>query len=340
MRFRILGAIGALALFAPAAASAAFPHVVAPGESLSSVAAADGLSVGQLAAENGVSPDTQLVAGTTLLIPPQSSAVAGSAPGVSSTPVSTTTGSSTVGDGDADSDDVGETSTASSASTGTATTVSTGTGGYLVQPGDTLWAIAARSGVSVGALAAANGLDPNGFLLSGSSISIPGASASAPTMVSTTPSASAPAVVSGQSGPPPYPTPERVTASEVGSIGSANGVAPSLADAIGWQESGFNNDLTSSTGAVGVMQIEPGTWDWIQRTLTAGSALNPASAADNVRAGSLYLHSLLSSTGGSPSLAAASYYQGLASVQANGMLPETQNYVNSVLSLAQRFGGG
>ncbi|MDQ6605692.1 MAG: LysM peptidoglycan-binding domain-containing protein [Actinomycetota bacterium] len=340
MRFRILGAIGALALFAPAAASAAFPHVVAPGESLYSVAAADGLSVDQLAAANGVSPDTQLVAGSTLQIPPQSSAVAGSGVGVSSTPMSTTAGSATVGDGDADSDDPGATSTASAASTGTSTTVSTGTGGYLVQPGDTLWAIATRSGVSVDALASANGLDPNGLLLSGASISIPGASASAPTLVSTTPSSTAPAVASGQSGPPPYPTPERVTASEVGSIGSANGVAPSLADAIGWQESGFNNDLTSSAGAVGVMQIMPGTWDWIQRTLTAGAPLNPASAADNVRAGSLYLHQLLGSTGGSPSLAAAGYYQGLASVRAHGMYSDTQNYVNSVLSLKQRFGGG
>jgi N-acetylmuramoyl-L-alanine amidase len=311
MRFRILGAIGALALFAPAAASAAFPHVVAPGESLYSVAAADGLSVDQLAAQNGLSADSELVAGSTLLIPPQSAAVVGSGVGVSSTPVVATTSSTT------------------------------GTGGYVVQPGDSLWAVASRSGISVDALAAANGLDPNGYLISGSSISIPGASSSGATMVSTIPSSTAPAVVSSNAASGgPYPTPERVSASEVGSIGSANGVPSSLADAVGWQESGFNNDLTSSTGAVGVMQIEPGTWDWIQRTLTAGSPLNPASAADNVRAGSLYLHSLLSSTGGSPSLAAASYYQGLASVQANGMYPETQNYVNSVLALASGFGGG
>ncbi len=317
MRFRILGAIGALALFAPAAASAAFPHVVAPGESLYSVAAADGLSVDQLAAENGISADSQLISGSTLLIPPQSSAIAGSGVGVSSTPaVATTTPAVT-------------------------TSSSTSTGGYLVQPGDSLWAIATRAGVTVDELAAANGLDPNGYLLSGSSISIPSGSSSGATMVSTTASSTAPAVVSSTvASGGPYPTPERVSASEVGSIGSANGVPSSLADAVGWQESGFNNDLTSSTGAVGVMQIEPGTWDWIQRTLTAGSPLNPSSAADNVRAGSLYLHSLLSSTGGSPSLAAASYYQGLSSVQANGMFPETQNYVNSVLSLASRFGGG
>jgi soluble lytic murein transglycosylase-like protein len=116
-------------------------------------------------------------------------------------------------------------------------------------------------------------------------------------------------------------------------------VPGSLADAVGWQESGFNNDLVSATGAVGVMQIEPGTWDWINRTLTAGTPLNPSSAADNVRAGSLLLHSLINQTG-SLSMAAAGYYQGLASVQANGMYADTQQYVNDVMSLFQSYGGG
>jgi LysM repeat protein len=337
MRSRILGAAAAFVLCAPAAASAAFPHVVAPGESLYSVAAADGLSVSQLAAQNGVSVDSQLVAGTTLQIPPQSSAVAGVPVSTSAAPLASTTGA-TAGDGDGDADDVGETSTAA-APTSTTTTVSTGTGGYVVQPGDTLWAIATRSGISVNSLAASNGLDPNGLLISGHSISIPGASATSSTMVSTPVSTTQPTVVGAQSGGP-YPTPERVSAAEVGSIGSANGSSPSLTQAVGWQESGFNNALTSSAGAVGVMQIMPGTWDWIQRTLTAGTPLNPSSAADNVRAGSLFLHQLLSATGGSPSLAAAGYYQGLASVQAHGMYSDTQAYVNSVLALQQHFGGG
>jgi LysM domain len=55
----------------PAAATAAFPHVVVRGESLSSVAAADGLTVRQLAAANGLSPSAPLIAGSTLLIPPR-----------------------------------------------------------------------------------------------------------------------------------------------------------------------------------------------------------------------------------------------------------------------------
>ncbi len=72
MRLRILLPLIAVAtLGSPAAAYASFAHVVAPGETLSSVAAADGLTVDQLAAANGISSASQLVSGTTLMIPPQ-----------------------------------------------------------------------------------------------------------------------------------------------------------------------------------------------------------------------------------------------------------------------------
>ncbi len=392
-------------LVAPTAASADFQHTVAAGESLYSVAAADGLSVSQLAAANGLSPGSQLVAGTSLAIPPQS----GYASGVSSPSVSTVSSTpvSSVGDGDNDADDTGSSGTAgvatSSASGGTGgyvvqpgdtlssiaarqgisvaelaaangldpngvlvagtvlggsgssgtavpvstsgtTVASTGTSGYVVQPGDTLSSIAARQGISVAELAAANGLDPNGVLLAGTVLGGSGSSGTAvPVSTSSVGNAATGQPVGtaaeGYAGGPPYPTPETVTSSQVGSIAAANGVSPSLAAAIGWQESGFNNDLVSSAGARGVMQILPGTWDWINRTLTAGVPLAPASAASNVRGGVLLLHSLLAATGGDPAMAAAGYYQGLPSVQAHGMYSDTQAYVNSVMALRSRFGG-
>src|SRR5205807_10503425 len=95
---------------------------------------------------------------------------------------------------------------------------------------------------------------------------------------------------------PPYPTAETVTPSEVGSIAAENGVPPSLAEAIASQESGFNNNLTSSADARGVMQVLPETWDWIGKTLAGPTPLAPASAASNVRGGVLLLHSLLNET--------------------------------------------
>ena len=86
------------------------------------------------------------------------------------------------------------------------------------------------------------------------------------------------------------------------------------------------------------MQILPGTWDWVNRNL-APVALDPGSAVDNVRAGSLYLASLLRETGGDPRMAAAAYYQGLESVRQRGMFDDTKRYVDNVLALQGRFGG-
>src|SRR5581483_3609125 len=136
------------------------------------------------------------------------------------------------------------------------------------------------------------------------------------------------------------PTAQMVSSSEVGSIAAAEGVPASLAEAVGYQESGFNNGMVSNTGAVGVMQIMPSTWSWIGRHLAGPPPLQTSSASDNIRAGSLLLHSLLADTGGNEPMAIAGYYQGLQSVRAHGMYPDTQAYVNNVMALRQRFGGG
>ena len=403
MRLRIsllmMIAAGAI-LIAPAAASAYFVHVIAPGETLSSVAAADGLSVNALAAANGLSPTAQLISGSTLQIPPQS----GAATAASSAGASTSGDTGCTSDGDNDADDAcaaapaspavpvstatssgsyvvqpgdtltgiaaraglspgslaagngldlngvlisgtvlhlsGASSAAAPASTAvpvSLTTITSSGSAYVVQPGDTLTAIAARAGLSTGSLAAANGLDPNGVLVSGTVLHLSGSAAPVASSATSQPVG---AVAEGSPTDPPYPTPERVSSGQVGSIAAANGVPAALADAIAWQESGFNNDLVSSADARGVMQILPGTWQWIQHSLDTGAPLAPASAADNVRGGMLMLHSLLGSTGGDHAMAAAGYFQGLPSVQQNGVYPSTQQYVNSVLALERQFGGG
>ena len=382
MRARILIPLAAAAMLAaPASASAFFAHTVTEGESLASVAAADGLSVAQLAAANGLPLNAYLIAGSTVQIPPQGSTLPGLSSGSSSAtsvPVSTSTSSGTSSSGSyvvvrgdtlsGIAARIGTTATAlaaangldvdgvlpegaairlSGSSSGSTTlrvsTTSSGSGSYLVVPGDTLTAIAARAGTTPAALAAVNGLDLNGILLAGRPIHVPSGSTALP--VSTTvggTAATQPVGIPAQGNPtsPPYPTPERLSASQIASVAAANGVPGALADAIAWQESGFNNDLVSSADARGVMQILPGTWDWIQRELTPSAPLAPASAVENVRGGALLLRSLLNSTGGDAATAAAGYYQGLPSVQEHGLYPSTQQYVQSVLELERRFGGG
>lgn len=334
MRLRFIYLVVALvALAVPSAASAAFAHTVTSGESLDSIAAADGMTVADLAAANGLSPDASLVTGQTVMIPPRGDVAPSS-----------------------DTSSSGSSGASSSASSGASSSGSASEGGYVVQPGDTLSGIAAQEGVSVSELAAENGLDVGGLLLAGAVLQVSGGSSgdsgagsvsSADSSASGSSSSSG-AAASGQpvgaggqgsADTPPYPTPEHVSASEVSSIANANGVPASLAEAIGWQESGFNNDIVSSADARGVMQILPGTWDYIQRNLAGNDPLGPASASENVRGGVLLLHDLLSATGGDPTLAAAGYYQGLSSVRQNGLFTDTQQYVNDVMALQQRFGG-
>lgn len=307
----------------PAAASAEFVHIVAPGESLSSVAAADGLTVAQLAAANGLPPTAELIAGAQLLIPLQG--------GGSEVEASASKASETGGDGDGDGDDGAPATEATSAAPESAS--------YVVQPGDTLSAIAARAGVTVAQLAATNGLDPNALLLSGTTLTLGGEGAASTSANISAAATSQPVgvVAEGAPGGPPYPTSEIVSSEEIASIAAADGVPSSLAIAIAYMESGFNNDFVSSANARGVMQITPGTWSWIERELAGPTPLEPSSALGNVRAGVLLLHSLLEASSGDQALAIAGYFQGLPSVLQNGMYASTQQYVADVQALEQRF---
>jgi LysM repeat protein len=198
--------------------SAAFQHTVLPGESLTSVAAADGLTVPQLAAANGLSPTAELITGSTLSIPSQGAPTAmttvtsddssASSTGTSSAPFQHTVlpGESLTSVAAANGLTVdqlasanglsptawliigkavsipspGEASTGTTPTAGPSSTSSSAGGSYVVQPGDTLTAIAARAGTSVSALAAANGLNPAGVLLSGSTIVLSGSSSGVP----------------------------------------------------------------------------------------------------------------------------------------------------------------
>jgi N-acetylmuramoyl-L-alanine amidase len=297
-----------LAVAAPAQANV--PHTVAPGETLWSIAAANGFTTRALAAANGLSETSIVVLGSTIQIPsvPEAAAALQGATA-----------------------QLGQSAPSPAGGTAAAPPPA---GSYVVHYGDSLSAIAARAGVSTNQLAWMNGLNPANLLRAGTVLKLPSETARAA-------AASAPGPAPVQRVVPsaaPNATPGHVSASQVGQVAAQAGVSPSLAKAIAWQESGFNNAAVSSANARGVMQIMPGTWSWINRSL-ASRTLDPNSALDNVHAGSLYLRQLLRDTGGDPSTTAAAYYQGLGSVRQHGMLPETRRYVSNVLSLRARFGG-
>jgi soluble lytic murein transglycosylase-like protein len=113
------------------------------------------------------------------------------------------------------------------------------------------------------------------------------------------------------------------------------GVAPDLVEAIAWQESGWRHDAVSSADAQGIGQLLPQTAAFVNRLL--GTNLKLAVADDNVRLEARFLAVLLQATHGRVCEAVASYFQGYATLQHIGVLPESQTYVRSVLALRPRF---
>lgn len=195
---------------------------------------------------------------------------------------------------------------------------------HTVGTGETLWSIAAANNFTTSSLAAYNGLSPDAQVVLGSTIMIPAAGQAGPAGPAAAPVAA------------PQPTGQSSSSSQVGSAAAQHSASPSVATGVAYQESGFNNSVVSSAGARGVMQIMPGTWDFIQSNL-ASYQLNPYSTQDNVNAGVMYLH-YLERTMGSEDAAIGAYYQGPNSVRARGLLPETQHYVANVRANANRFG--
>jgi LysM repeat protein len=311
-------------LLAAAPAGAAVPHTVRPGETLWSIAAAANFTTRTVAAFNGLSENSQVVAGSSIQLPNPAEGYAAlqraglvpwGAPGASGT-AQTASASAPV---------PGATAPGQSSAPKPL-------GAYTVRPGDTLSGLAAGARISMAQIAAANGLNPRAPLLTGTLLKLP---AGAPTPARASTPAPAQRVVPAAG---PEPTPIRLGAADIQQVAATHGVSPSLAAAIAWQESGFNNAMVSAANARGIMQVLPGTWDYVQSNF-ASHELDSNSATDNVKAGVLFLRHLLQETGGDEAAAIAGYYQGLGSVRSRGLFDDTQQYVDSVQALRPRFGG-
>jgi LysM repeat protein len=298
-------------------AGATTVYRVRPGDSLTAIAQTYRTSVGALARLTGLSPNGVLLIGTTLRLPETVSPYRVQ-PGDSLTSVSARYGIS-----------VGALARLNGMSStqmlllGTVIRVPARAsaspppaqgGTYVVQAGDSLSSIAIRHGVSLGALADLNGLSLGDVLPIGKRLVLP-----------------ANAI---QSAAAAYP---RSTVR--GSIvywANHYGVDPHLAAALAWMESGFNNAMVSTAGAVGVMQVTPDTWDFVEEVLLLGRTV-PHDADGNVRVGIAYLHHLLNLFGGDERKALAAYYQGARALQAVGFLPGTKQYVDDIIALKARF---
>jgi soluble lytic murein transglycosylase-like protein len=120
---------------------------------------------------------------------------------------------------------------------------------------------------------------------------------------------------------------------------SLHGVDYELLQAVIATESGFDANAVSPKGALGLMQIMPGT---AQRYGVSGDGRTPLQAKlfdprTNVRTGARYLSDLMRMFSGRLELALAAYNAGEGAVQRAGNripnYPETQNYVKTVMQL-------
>ncbi|NYI41235.1 lytic transglycosylase domain-containing protein [Demequina lutea] len=293
---------GAAASLAPSNTMAA-TYVVQLGDTLWSIAQKLGTSVAGLAQLNGVANPSLIRVNQPLTIPAGATA-----------PLVSTNGS-----------------TSALAPTPAST--------YIVVRGDTLSGIAARFGTSVSAIASANAMTNPSIIRTGQSLTIPGG---VPTglvgdtfLGYTYPADVVAAANVNKATLNAMDVPSRVQMQQlVIDTANAMGVDPALAQAIAYQESGFNQRAVSSANALGCMQVIPTSGEWASGLV--GRPLNLLIAQDNATAGVAILRQLLRN--GTPvETAIAGYYQGELSVRQRGLNPDTRQYVASVVTLMARF---
>ena len=212
------------------------------------------------------------------------------------------------------------------------TTTRTVTRSYTVRSGDNLTHLARRWGTTVPALVKANRLRSTTIVI--------GQRLRYPVRVSATSSAAPGRVVSTSAGInrailASRPVPSKAAVRDlIRASARRHGVPTSLALALAYQESGFQQRVVSPVNAIGVMQVLPSTGRSLGRL--HGRSYDLLKASDNVEAGVTLLKDLLRATG-SVDGALAGYYQGLGSVRAKGLLPQTKQYIKNVKLLRSRF---
>ena len=209
-----------------------------------------------------------------------------------------------------------------------------------LRSGDTVGALALRYHVSQAAIVKANRLRNAGMVRIGQVLAIP-VKVTAPAYSTSTfagrtySSAVVGAAARNRHWLASHAVPSRMqTRAMIVSIARRHGVSPSLALAIAWQESGWNQRQVSVANAIGTMQVIPSSGQWASQLV--GRRLNLLDTRDNITAGVVILRALMRGAS-SEKQAIAGYYQGLASVRKSGMYADTRGYVAAVLAHKARM---
>ena len=223
---------------------------------------------------------------------------------------------------------------------------------HTVRSGETLTGIAARHDMSVTRLAKLNHVASGEFIHPGTTLKVTGTASSKPATTkpeTTKPTATQRNTFAGRTYSDDIvdaadrnrrtlatrAVPSRAeTKAKITRISRQHGLDPSIALAISYQESGWDQRQVSVANAVGTMQVIPSSGEWASQM--AGRDLDLLDTDDNITAGVLLLK-VLTEQADTTSDAIAGYYQGLASVEANGMYSDTKQYVSNVKALRSRM---
>jgi LysM repeat protein len=292
----------------PSSAGAAVPapsaptiHIVSSGEHLTGIAARYGTTVAALAAANGLTNPSFILPGQRLVV--GSSAAPAATPAVAP----------------------GQAAPHAAPPAPRPAPVL-----HTVAAGETLTAIAQHYGTTIAAIANANGLANPSFIRIGTQLSIPQAGAPAPAAAPSAQYTAMPGALRQAVAQ------RRAIGDAVRAEAEAIGLPPALAMAVAWQESGWQSGLTSSAGAVGVMQLLPSTGDWIAAAML-GSPVNVWDQASNIRAGVRLLKHYHDRYGGDRARILAAYYQGQHALETDGIYAVSWPYINAITALEAMF---
>lgn len=206
---------------------------------------------------------------------------------------------------------------------------------HTIRPGEHLTGIARHYGVTIGAIVAANRITDPSRIYAGQRLVIPGAAA-AP---------AAPKPSASKATLPAMPASMRARMEARAEIrrlivdeARRYDVPEALALAVAWQESGWQQDVVSHAGAIGVMQLIPATGAWVGEAML-GVPVDLHDARQNVRAGVRLLRHYLVRYDGNVDLVLAAYYQGQTAADRHGVYPVSRPYVASIRALVRLLGG-
>jgi LysM repeat protein len=281
------------------AAVAARVHTVRAGEHLTGIAKRYGVSIASIASANQLADPSRIFAGQQLTIPGATVPASPPAPEPAAPAAAPATPAPT-------------------APEAAAARV------HTVRAGEHLTGIAKRYGVSIASIASANQLADPSRIFAGQQLTIPGASAPAAS-AATMPESMALLVAKRDAV-------RRVIVEEA----SRYRVPPALALAVAWQESGWQQGVVSSAGAIGVMQLLPATGEWVGEAML-GTPVNLSDLRHNVRAGVRLLAHYLDRYDGNRDLVLAAYYQGQTAADRHGVFAVSRPYVASIKRLEALF---